>query len=149
MKKYSVGIIGATGTVGQKYISLLENHPWFEIKVLAASENSAGKTYENAVKNKWIMEKAIPEKVKNIVVLNAVKDAEKIADEVDFVFCAVSLSKEETKKLEEKYAKLECPVISNNSANRLTEDVPMIIPELNADHMNIIEKQKEEFEDKE
>ena len=143
MKKYSVGIIGATGTVGQKYISLLENHPWFEIKVLAASENSAGKTYENAVKNKWIMEKAIPENVKNIVVLDAVKDAEKIASEVDFVFCAVSLSKEETKKLEEKYAKLECPVISNNSANRLTEDVPMIIPELNADHMNIIEKQKE------
>lgn len=143
MKKYSVGIIGATGTVGQKYISLLENHPWFEIKVLAASENSAGKTYENAVKNKWIMEKAIPENVKNIVVLDAVKDAEKIAGGVDFVFCAVSLSKEETKKLEEKYAKLECPVISNNSANRLTKDVPMIIPELNADHMNIIEKQKE------
>ena len=142
MKKYSVGILGATGTVGQKYILLLENHPWFEVKCLAASEKSAGKTYENAVGGKWIVSKNIPEKFKNITVLDAVKDAKKIASSVDFVFCAVNLGKEETKGLEETYAKLECPVISNNSANRGTDDVPMIIPEINANHMEIIPEQR-------
>ena len=142
MKKYSVGILGATGTVGQKYILLLESHPWFDVKCLAASEKSAGKKYEDAVKNRWIVSGSIPENVKNIMVLDAVKDAEKIASSVDFVFCAVNLGKEKTRQLEEMYAKLECPVISNNSANRGVSDVPMIIPELNAEHMKIIPYQR-------
>lgn len=143
MKKYKVGIIGATGTVGQKFITLLESHPWFKIEVVAASERSAGKLYEDVVRKKWIMDKPIPENIAGLKVLDAVKDAEKISSMVDFIFCAISLSKNETRLLEEKYAKLECPVISNNSACRNISDVPMIIPELNADHMDIITYQKQ------
>lgn len=142
MKKFKVGIIGATGTVGQKFISLLENHPWFEITCLAASKNSAGKTYKDAVKEKWIIQKKLPECVSSMKILDAIKDSEKISKSCDFVFCALSTPKSITKTIEETYAKLECPVISNNSANRSEEDIPMIIPELNADHMKIIEYQR-------
>ncbi len=148
MKKYSVGIIGATGTVGQKFIILLENHPWFEIKCLAASEKSCGKTFEEAVKNKPCLEGAINKITKDMVVLDAIKDAEKIANLVDFVFCAVNMEKEKTKELEEKYAKLECPVISNNSACRNIPDVPMIIPELNANHIDVIPFQRKRLNTK-
>ena len=142
MKKYKVGILGATGTVGQKFITLLENHPWFDIEVLAASAQSAGKTLKDTVQSKWIMERKIPSKIENVIVLDAVSDAEKIAGSVDFVFCALSMNKSDLKNLEEKYAKLECPVISNNSANRMAPDVPMIIPEINSNHMDIISYQK-------
>ncbi len=143
MKKYNVGIIGATGMVGQRFITLLYDHPWFNIAALAASGRSAGKAYTEAVGSRWSMKIDIPENVKNMTVLDAEKDAEKIVGMVDFVFCAVNMSKEETKALEEKYAKLECPVVSNNSANRWTSDVPMLIPEINADHTEIIAKQRE------
>ncbi len=142
MKKYKIGILGATGTVGQKFVTLLENHPWFNVEILAASKNSAGKTFEEAVKNKWIMQKAIPEKLKDKIVLDVCTDAKKIAENVDFVFCALSMPKQEIKEIEEKYAKLECPVISNNSANRMVPDVPMIIPEINAEHMEVINYQR-------
>ena len=148
MNKYNIGILGATGTVGQKFITLLENHPWFEIKILAASTNSAGKTFEESVKKRWIMDSPIPEKCKNLIVMDAVKDAKKIASEVDFVFCALSMDKNEIKALEETYAKLECPVISNNSANRMVCDVPMIIPEINADQTDIIPYQKNRLKTK-
>ena len=148
MNKYNIGILGATGTVGQKFITLLENHPWFEIKILAASKNSAGKTFEESVKKRWIMNSPIPEKCKNLIIMDAVKDAEKIASEVDFVFCALSMDKSEIKTLEETYAKLECPVISNNSANRMACDVPMIIPEINAEQMDIIPYQKNRLKTK-
>ena len=143
MKKYNVGILGATGTVGQKFITLLENHPWFEIKCLAASENSAGKTFKEAVRNKWSMKQEIPDYLSEMKVLNAVTDAKIIASSVDFVFCAINMNKEQTKLLEENYAKLECPVISNNSANRNFPDIPMVIPELNANHLDIIPYQKQ------
>ena len=142
MKKYKVGILGATGTVGQKFTTLLQNHPWFETEILAAGPNSAGKTYSQAVENRWIMDTSIPPEIKNKIVYDAVKDAKKIAKSVDFVFCALSMNKDEIKILEEKYAKLECPVISNNSANRNVSDVPMIIPEINASHMDIIPYQR-------
>lgn len=142
MKKYKVGIIGATGMVGQRFVTLTANHPWFELKVLAASPRSAGKAYKDAVGAKWAMKTPIPDSVKDITVLNASEDVEKIASEVDFVFCAVDMKKDEIKALEEKYAKAECPVISNNSAHRHTPDVPMIIPEVNPEHMQIIEKQR-------
>ena len=142
MKKFKVGIIGATGTVGQKFISLLENHPWFEISCVAASKNSAGKLFKEAVKDKWIIEKSIPESVAQMEVLDAFRDSHQISRVCDFVFCALSTTKSETKMLEETYAKLECPVISNNSANRGEPDVPMIIPELNAEHLKVIEYQK-------
>lgn len=142
MKKYKVGILGATGTVGQKFTTLLQNHPWFETEILAAGPNSAGKTYSQAVENRWIMDTSIPPEIKNKIVHDAVKDAEKIAKSVDFVFCALSMNKDEIKILEEKYTKLECPVISNNSANRSVSDVPMIIPEINASHMDIIPYQR-------
>ncbi len=142
MKKYKIGILGATGTVGQKFVTLLENHPWFDICVLAASARSAGKTFKEAVQNKWIMESKIPSKIQNMIVLDALSDADKIAKSVDFVFCALSMDKNEIKNLEEKYAKLECPVVSNNSANRMAADIPIIIPEINADHMNIIPYQR-------
>lgn len=143
MKKYNVGIIGATGMVGQRFITLLENHPWFDLKVLAASERSAGKKYSEALGSRWAMKEEMPESVKDMVVLNATADIEKIASEVDFVFCAVDMKKDEIKKLEEAYAKAECPVVSNNSAHRHTDDVPMIIPEINADHLEIIKSQRE------
>ena len=141
MEKYKVGILGATGTVGQKFITLLENHPWFDVTVLAASSNSSGKKFKDAVNKKWAEEKTLPAKYENITVLDAEKDVEKIAGEVDFVFCALGCEKEKIKKIEEMYAKLECPVISNNSANRMSGDVPMIIPEINADHLDIIPHQ--------
>ena len=143
LKTYKVGIIGATGMVGQRLITLLSCHPWFKIAVLAASERSAGKTYEKAVFGRWAMHSPIPESVKNMVLFDADKDAEKIAETVDFVFCAINLDKEATKALEEKYAKLECPVMSNNSANRNVPDVPMIIPEINPEHAEIVKYQRE------
>ena len=142
MKNYKVGVIGATGMVGQRLVTLLSNHPWFHIEVLAASGKSAGKTYENAVSGRWAMESEIPENVREMVVLDAEKDAEGIASVVDFVFCAVNMDKSATKDLEEKYAKLECPVMSNNSANRGVSDVPMIIPEINPEHIEAVAAQK-------
>ena len=142
MKKYNVGVIGATGMVGQRFMTLLDNHPWFNVKVLAASPRSAGKKYSDAVGTKWCMDVEIPEAMKDIVVMDATADIEKIASQVDFVFCAVDMKKDEIKALEEAYAKAECPVISNNSAHRHTPDVPMIVPELNADHAAIIPAQR-------
>lgn len=141
-QQFNVGIIGATGMVGQRFATLLENHPWFNVTTLAASPRSAGKTYEEAVSKKWAMDTPIPEKMKSIVMMDATGDIDKIASQVDFVFCAVDMKKDEIKKLEEAYAKAECPVISNNSANRGVEDVPMVVPEINADHLAVIESQK-------
>lgn len=142
MKKYNVGIIGATGMVGQRFTTLLADHPWFNITVLAASSRSAGKTYEEAIGNRWKLQTPMPEKVKDMVILDSDKDIDKIGGLVDFVFCAVNLNKEDTKKLEEKYAKHEIPVVSNNSANRHTPDVPMVVPELNPEHIHIIPEQR-------
>ena len=142
-ENYKIGIIGATGMVGQRFITLLHDHPWYTIEVLAASPRSAGKTYAEAVGSKWAMTESIPESVKNMVVMNATEDVEKIAGMVDFVFCAVDMKKDEIKALEERYAKAECPVVSNNSAHRHTEDVPMIIPEINPEHIEIIASQRE------
>ncbi len=142
MKQYKVGIIGATGMVGQRFAVLLENHPWFKVTVLAASPRSAGKKYKDAVKKWLIDEKPMPAAMEDIVVMDATADIEKIAAQVDFVFCAVDMKKDEIKALEEAYAKHECPVMSNNSANRFTDDVPMIIPEINDEHMAIVEAQK-------
>ena len=142
MKNYKVGIIGGTGMVGQRFATLLENHPWFTVTAIAASSRSAGKTYEEAVKDRWAMATPIPASMKDMVILDASEDVEKIAGMVDFVFCAVDMKKDEIRALEEKYAKAECPVVSNNSAHRGTPDVPMIIPEINADHANIIPAQR-------
>ncbi len=140
-KKLRVGILGATGMVGQRFISLLENHPWFEVVAVAASPRSAGKTYEDAVGDRWKMDTPMPERVRNMVVLN-VNDVEHVASQVDFVFSAVDMTKEEIKKIEEDYAKTETPVVSNNSAHRWTEDVPMVVPEINPEHLALIEIQK-------
>lgn len=142
MKKFNVGIIGATGMVGQRFAILLENHPWFNVTTLAASARSAGQTYEAAVLKRWAMPSAMPDRFKNMIILDATADLQKIADQVDFVFCAVDMPKDEIKKLEEAYAKAECPVISNNSAHRFTPDVPMIVPEINADHAGVIDAQR-------
>ena len=142
MKQYNVAVIGATGMVGQRFISLLERHPWFHVTTLAASAHSAGKTYEQAVSGRWMMSTPIPEAAKSIVVKDAVADAEEIAHSVDFAFCAVDMKKDEIRALEETYAKYECPVMSNNSAHRFTPDVPMMIPEINDDHAQIIEAQR-------
>ena len=142
MKQYNVAVIGATGMVGQRFCLLLENHPWFHVKALAASPSSAGKKYRDAVAGRWAMTSPIPEKFADMIVLDAEKDIDKIAGMVDFVFCAVNMKKEEIRALEEKYAKAEIPVISNNSAHRGTPDVPMIIPEINPDHAKIIDAQK-------
>lgn len=139
--KLRVGILGGTGMVGQRFISLLEEHPWFEVTTIAASPRSAGKTYEEAVGGRWKMDTPMPEAVKNIVVMN-VNEVEKVAAEVDFVFSAVDMTKEEIRKIEEDYAKTETPVVSNNSAHRWTPDVPMVIPEINHEHMEVIEFQK-------
>ena len=139
--KLKVGILGGTGMVGQRFISLLENHPWFEVTTIAASPRSAGKTYEEAVGGRWKMQKPMPEAVKNIVVKN-VNDIEAVSSEVDFVFSAVDMTKEEIKKIEEDYAKTETPVVSNNSAHRWTPDVPMMVPEINPEHAAVIESQK-------
>ena len=132
-EKYNVGIIGATGMVGQRFATLLENHPWFYVVALAASPRSAGKTYKEAVAPRWLMDTPMPKSMEDIVIMDATADVDKIASMVDFVFCAVDMKKDEIKALEERYAKAECPVMSNNSANRFTPDVPMIIPEVNAD----------------
>ena len=142
MEKYKVGIIGATGMVGQRFITLMDGHPWYETVVLAASSRSAGKKYEDAVGKKWCMKDAIPQWAKDITVMDADADAEKIADMVDFVFCAVDMDKDKIRELEYKYARLECPVVSNNSAHRGTPDVPMVIPEINNDHLKVITDQK-------
>ena len=140
-QKLKVGILGATGMVGQRFISLLEDHPWFEVVTVAASPRSAGKTYEEAVGDRWKMDTPMPEAVKKLVVLN-VNDVEHVASTVDFVFSAVDMSKEEIKVIEEAYAKTETPVVSNNSAHRWTPDVPMVVPEINAEHFEVIKDQK-------
>ena len=157
MKKYKVGIIGATGMVGQRFTLLLENHPWFEVVALAASPRSAGKTYKEAVGAKWCMAAPIPANMADIVVMDAAKDIDKmaaavdfvdaenveeVASQVDFCFCAVNMKKDEIRDLEDRYAKAECPIVSNNSAHRFTDDVPMVIPEINADHIKIIDAQR-------
>ncbi|MCI7596181.1 MAG: aspartate-semialdehyde dehydrogenase [Lachnospiraceae bacterium] len=139
--KLKVGILGGTGMVGQRFISLLENHPWFEVTTIAASERSAGKTYEEAVGGRWKMTAPMPEAVKKLVVMN-VNEVEQVAAKVDFVFSAVDMTKEEIKAIEEAYAKTETPVVSNNSAHRWTPDVPMVVPEINPDHMKVIDFQK-------
>ena len=141
MKQYNVGVIGATGMVGQRFITLLENHPWFHLAAVAASARSAGKTYEDAIGDRWLMKMPMPECAKKLVVLDAA-NVEEVASKVDFVFCAVNMKKEEIKALEEAYAKAECPVVSNNSAHRFTPDVPMVVPEINADHIDIIPAQR-------
>jgi len=141
MKQYKVGIIGATGMVGQRFATLLDNHPWFKVTALAASARSAGKTYEEAAGNRWALKIPMPESMKNMVIMDAA-DVESVASLVDFVFCAVDMKKEDIRALEEAYAKAECPVVSNNSAHRFTPDVPMVIPEINDSHLEIIESQK-------
>jgi len=142
MKQYKVGIIGATGMVGQRFVALMEHHPWFTLTTVAASPRSAGKTYTEAVEGRWAMETPIPIVAKDLVVLNAEADIAKIVSEVDFVFSAVDMKKEEIFALEEAYARAECPVVSNNSAHRWTPDVPMLIPELNAQHAEVIDAQR-------
>ncbi len=139
--KLRVGILGATGMVGQRFISLLENHPWFEVVAVAASPRSAGKTYEEAVGGRWKMTTPMPEAVKKLVVLN-VNEVEEVTSKVDFVFSAVDMTKDEIKAIEEAYAKTETPVVSNNSAHRWTPDVPMVVPELNPEHLEVIADQK-------
>jgi len=142
MKQYKVGVIGATGMVGQRFVSLMEHHPWFTLTTVAASPRSAGKTYAEAVEGRWAMETPLPENAKNLTVYSAADDISKIVAEVDFVFSAVDMKKEEIFALEEAYARAECPVVSNNSAHRWTADVPMLIPELNADHIKVIDAQR-------
>lgn len=142
MKKFKVGVIGATGMVGQRFLLLLQNHPWFEVTHLAASSSSAGKKYRDAVK-KWHLAEPMPEKFADFTVLDATADREKIAGEVDFCFCAVNMKKDDIRALEEAYAKSECPIVSNNSAHRDTPDVPMIIPEINPEHLEVIPSQRE------
>ncbi len=139
--KLKVGILGGTGMVGQRFVSLLENHPWFEVTTIAASPRSAGKTYEEAVKDRWKMDTPMPEGVKKLVVMN-VNEVETVSSQVDFVFSAVDMTKDEIKRIEEEYAKTETPVVSNNSAHRWTPDVPMVVPEINPEHMNVIEFQR-------
>ena len=140
-KKLKVGVLGATGMVGQRFIALLENHPWYEVTAVAASPRSAGKTYEEAVGGRWKMTTPMPEGVKNLVVMN-VNEVEKVAAGVDFVFSAVDMTKDEIRAIEDAYAKTETPVVSNNSAHRWTPDVPMVIPEINPEHFKVIEFQK-------
>ncbi|MDD7267827.1 MAG: aspartate-semialdehyde dehydrogenase [Lachnospiraceae bacterium] len=141
-KKLRVGILGATGMVGQRFIALLEDHPWYEVCTVAASPRSAGKTYAEAAGARWKMSTPMPETVKNLIVMN-VNQVEDVAATVDFVFSAVDMSKEEIKVIEEAYARTETPVVSNNSAHRWTKDVPMVVPEINADHFEVIAAQKE------
>ena len=140
-KKLRVGVLGATGMVGQRFISLLENHPWYEVVTVAASPRSAGKTYEEAVGDRWKMTTPMPEAVKKLVVMN-VNEVEKVAASVDFVFSAVDMTKDEIRAIEEEYAKTETPVVSNNSAHRWTPDIPMVVPEVNPEHFDVIEFQK-------
>ena len=142
MKQYKVGIVGCTGMVGQRFVTLMENHPWFRLTAVAASSRSAGKTYEQAVGSRWAMDTAMPEEAKNLIVLDATADIKTIASMVDFVFCAVDMKKDEIRALEEEYAKHECPVVSNNSAHRFTPDVPMVVPEINPEHLEVIAAQR-------
>ena len=142
MKEYKVGIIGGTGMVGQRFLTLIEHHPWFRLTVIAASSRSAGKPYGEVVEKRWVMPSPIPDCARSLVVMDAVADAEKIASLVDFCFCAVDMSKDEIRALEERYAKLECPIVSNNSAHRWTEDVPMVVPEINPEHLAVIPAQR-------
>ena len=144
-EKLRVGILGGTGMVGQRFITLLENHPWFEVVLVAASGRSAGKLYEEAVDGRWKMTAPMPEFVKKMTVYDMDKDFDEIVSKVDFVFCAVNMPKDEIKVLEEKYAKAEVPVVSNNSANRWTPDVPMVVPEINPEHLEVIEAQNKRF----
>ena len=149
MRKYKIGILGATGTVGQKFVSLLKDHPWFEIKVLAASKRSKDKKYREILEQKTVDNiNQFDKHILDMKILDVINDAQKIANSVDFVFCAVNMSKKDTKELEELYAKLECPVISNNSANRQVSDVPMIIPEINPEHTEIIPVQQKRLNTK-
>ena len=141
MKTYKVGIIGCTGMVGQRFATLLADHPWFEVSVLAASPRSAGKSYKEAIGSRWAMTVPMPEKLENMMVYDAA-NVEEVAAKADFVFCAVDMPKDQIRALEEAYAKAECPVVSNNSAHRGTADVPMIIPELNDSHMEVIASQR-------
>lgn len=141
MEKLRVGILGGTGMVGQRFVSLLENHPWFEVVTVAASPRSAGKTYEEAVGDRWKMDTSMPDNVKNLIVKN-VNDVSEVSDSVDFVFSAVDMTKEEIMAIEEAYAKADTPVVSNNSAHRWTPDVPMVVPEINPEHLEVIESQK-------
>ena len=142
MNKLKVGVIGGTGMVGQRFVSLLAGHPWFDLTVIAASARSAGKTYEEAIGSRWAIDVPMPESAKSIVVKDAVGDMQAIASEVDFVFSAVDMKKEEIVAFEEAYAKLECPVVSNNSAHRWTPDVPMVVPEINPEHLAVIADQR-------
>ena len=142
MKRYQVGIIGGTGMVGQRFVALLENHPWFQLTAIAASARSAGKSYWEAVCDRWALDIPCPEAAKSLTVLDAEADAVKLAGMVDFCFCAVDMPKDAIRALEETYAKLECPIVSNNSAHRWTEDVPMVVPEINAEHLAVIEAQR-------
>ncbi len=141
MKKFNVGVVGATGMVGQRFVSLLNGHEWFNLTTVAASSRSAGKTYEEAVGQRWAMPDEMPEFVKKLVVLDA-SNVKEVASKVDFIFCAVDMKKDEIKALEEEYAKAECPVVSNNGAHRMTKDVPMIVPEINENHTDIIPAQR-------
>ena len=138
MNKWNVGVVGCTGMVGQRFLTLLENHPWFTVTALAASSHSAGKPYQEAVRGRWKMSVPIPESFKEMGVYDAVSDRVRIAEQVDFIFCAVDMKKDDIRALEESYARAECPVVSNNSANRWTPDVPMVIPEVNPSHLEII-----------
>ncbi len=142
MKKYKVGVIGGTGMVGQRFVTLMHNHPWFQLTVIAASPRSAGKRYEDAVAGRWAMDTPIPDEAKDIILMSAQDDVEKIAGMVDFVFSAVDMKKDEIQALEEAYARCECPVVSNNSAHRWTPDVPMVIPEINPEHLAVIPAQR-------
>ena len=143
IKKYNVGVVGATGMVGQRFVSLVDNHPWFNLTAVAASSRSAGKTYEEVVASRWMMPTPMPQAAKTLIIKNAETDIEDITNSVDFVFSAVDMEKKAIAKLEETYAKAECPVISNNSAHRWTPDVPMIIPEINPEHADVIKSQRE------
>ena len=143
MNKWNVGVVGCTGMVGQRFLTLLKNHPWFTVTALAASSHSAGKPYQEAVRGRWKMSVPIPESFKEMVVYDAVSDQVRIAEQVDFIFCAVDMKKDDIRALEESYARAECPVVSNNSANRWTPDVPMVIPEVNPSHLEIIPIQRQ------
>lgn len=142
MEKFKVGVIGGTGMVGQRFVTLMEGHPWFQLTVIAASPRSAGKRYEDAVSGRWAMDTPIPDEAKDLILMSAEDDIEQIASQVDFVFSAVDMKKDEIKALEEAYAKFECPVVSNNSAHRWTPDVPMVIPEVNPEHLAVIPAQR-------
>ena len=142
MKQYNVGVIGATGMVGQRFVSLIDSHPWFKLGVVAASSRSAGASYGEAVEGRWMMPSPVPESAKSLTVMSAEDDVAAITDRVDFVFSAVDMKKDEIVALEEAYAKAECPVVSNNSAHRWTPDVPMVIPEINPEHLEVVTSQR-------